>query len=186
MKCPYCGHPESRVTDSRDTGPEIRRRRECLHCGARFTTYERVQATVLMVRKRDGRLEEFHREKLRAGILKACAKRPVPPEAVDKVVEEIEQRLFAMGRAEVPSRLIGEMVLERLKALDPVAYIRFASVHWNFKDLSAFQRAIEALGNGRASLPEASEPARRARRPRRRAQPTLIPLDPASFGEMGR
>ena len=182
MQCPYCGHPESRVTDSRDTGPEIRRRRACLRCGTRFTTYERVQTTALLVLKRDGRREEFNREKVRAGILKACAKRPVSPEAVDKIVEEIEQRLFSLGRAEVPSRAIGQMVLERLKALDPVAYIRFASVYWNFQDLSAFREAIESLGDGQAPFPEAPEPVRGPRRRARRSQPSLLPLDNASLG----
>ncbi len=151
MKCPYCNNPDSKVTDSRDAEDGIRRRRECLRCGLRFTTYERVQSAALQVVKRDGRREEFNREKLAAGIRAACAKRPLPMGAIEKCVEEIETEIHALGRAEVNSSLIGELAMDRLKKLDRVAYIRYASVYRDFADIDNFREEIEALLGARES-----------------------------------
>lgn len=138
MRCPHCGAPETRVTDSRDTGEEIRRRRECVQCGVRFTTYERIQRAALAVVKRDGRREEFDREKLLRAIRLACVKRPLPTGALEKLVEEIESDLQRLGRAEVPAALIGDTALGRLRELDPVAYVRYASVYRDFDTLDGF------------------------------------------------
>lgn len=145
MLCPFCSYNDSKVIDSRDTADGIRRRRECLRCGLRFTTYERVQTRALMVIKRDGRREEFNRDKLWHSLNKACAKRPLPVGSIDKVVDDIEARLANVGRAEIPSKLIGEMVMEKLKELDRVAYIRFASVYRDFRDIESFKQEIDAL-----------------------------------------
>ncbi len=133
------------MTDSREVEGGIRRRRECLGCGLRFTTYERVQNTVLVVAKRDGRREEFRRDKLLAGITKACAKRPIPLKEIEHLVDEIEAELQRLGHAEIPSALLGEMVMERLKRLDWVAYIRFASVYKDFKDVESFEQEVKEL-----------------------------------------
>ena len=145
MRCPYCGDDDSRVTDSRDTEDGIRRRRECQRCGLRFSTSERVQTTALLVVKRDGRREEFHRDKIRIGVLSACTKRPVTAEDVDRLADAIERELGTLGRAEVPSPVIGQMVMERLRALDRVAYVRFASIYRNFQDVESFQKEVEEL-----------------------------------------
>ncbi len=145
MHCPSCNHDDSKVIDSRDSGDGIRRRRECMKCAVRFTTYERVQTRVLMVSKGDGRREEFNHDKLWSGLTKACAKRPLPTGSVDKLVQEVETDLVESGRAEIPSRAIGEMVMDRLKNLDRVAYIRFASVYRDFKDIETFKEEVEAL-----------------------------------------
>ena len=145
MKCPFCGHDESRVVDSRDSGEEIRRRRECQGCARRFTTYERVQARTVQVVKRDERREDFDRGKLWGSLSKACAKRPLPVEAVLKIVDDIEADAGASGRAEIRSRAIGEAVMERLRTLDRVSYIRYASVYRDFKDIETFREEIEAL-----------------------------------------
>ena len=142
MRCPNCGAPDSRVTDSRDTGEQIRRRRECAQCGVRFTTYERIQYAALLVAKRDGRREEFNREKLLRSIRLACVKRPLPTGLLDKLVEEIESDLQRLGRAEVPASVIGDAALHRLRELDPVAYIRYASVYRDFDDLDGFVHEI--------------------------------------------
>ncbi|MCS7207719.1 MAG: transcriptional regulator NrdR [Dehalococcoidia bacterium] len=158
MRCPRCGHPDSRVVDSRDAEEGIRRRRECARCGLRYTTYERVQTTALLVVKRDGRREEFNREKVKRGMLIACTKRPVPVDAIDKAVEAIEQDLQRLGRAEVPSSLIGEMVMEHLKRLDRVAYVRFASVYRNFQDVGSFREAVDALEGEQAKPPAGQLP----------------------------
>lgn len=144
MNCPYCGHSDSRVTDSRDASESIRRRRQCLLCGRRFTTYERVQAGLLVIKK-DGRREEFQREKLITGVRKACTKRPVAEESIEKMADEIEAELQEMGKLEVASSTIGEMVMERLKQIDRVAYIRFASVYRQFADIETFREEVEAL-----------------------------------------
>ena len=145
MLCPFCNHSESKVIDSRDSGDGIRRRRECLQCELRYTTYERVQTRALVVIKRDGRREEFNRDKLWASVTNACAKRPLPTGSIDKVVEEIEAQLVDVGRAEIPSKTVGEMVMERLKSMDRVAYIRFASVYRDFRDIETFKDEIDAL-----------------------------------------
>ena len=145
MHCPFCTNEDSKVIDSRDTGESIRRRRECLRCGLRFTTYERVQTRSLLIIKRDGRREEFNRDKLWASLTTACAKRPLPIGSIEKVIDEIEAQLSNLGRAEIPSKTIGELVMDRLKGLDRVAYIRFASVYRDFRDIESFKQEIEAL-----------------------------------------
>jgi len=143
MRCPNCGAPDSRVTDSRDTGEEIRRRRECAQCEVRFTTYERIQHATLMVAKRDGRREEFDREKLLRSIRLASVKRPLPTGALDKLVEEIDSDLQRLGRSEVPASVIGDAALARLRGLDSVAYVRYASVYRDFDTLDGFIQEIQ-------------------------------------------
>ena len=145
MYCPFCDESSSKVIDSRDSGDGIRRRRECLACVRRFTTYERVQMRALMVVKRDGRREEFVRDKLWASVTKACAKRPLPLGSIEKALEEIESGLSDSGRAEITSKDIGELVMDRLKVMDRVAYIRYASVYRDFRDIESFKQEIEAL-----------------------------------------
>ena len=144
MQCPYCGK-KSRVVDTRSAGEGVRRRRECQICGRRFTTYERVAPIRVMVVKADGRREEFDRDKLMAGVRKASAKRPVSSEAIDDMVSGIEGELYSRGEREVPSRVIGEMVMERLRGLDDVAYVRFASVYRRFADVESLAQEIEEL-----------------------------------------
>ncbi|WP_374713042.1 transcriptional regulator NrdR [Symbiobacterium terraclitae] len=146
MKCPFCG-AESRVVESRHAPDEeaIRRRRECTSCGRRFSTMERVEAPPLIVVKKDGRREQFNRDKLLSGILKACEKRPVPLEAIEKLVDDIERDLRSALDREVPSVEIGERVMNALRALDGVAYVRFASVYREFKDLNEFREQLEQL-----------------------------------------
>jgi len=145
MKCPYCSHPDSRVIDSRESSEGIRRRRQCESCSQRFTTYERLQPVVLFVVKKDQRREEFCKEKLLSGLRKACEKRPLPAATVEKVAEEIESELLAMGKAEVPSSIIGDMVMEKLKLMDKIAYIRFASVYRDFTDIDALKNELDTL-----------------------------------------
>ncbi len=151
MKCPYCGGADSRVLDTREVGDAIRRRRECQSCHQRFTTYEQVAKVNLLVVKRDGRREPFDRQKLFDGVLRACAKRPVSSEAIDELVSAVETSLYNLGKAEVPSRVIGEMVIERLRDLDEVAYVRFASVYRSFSDLEALKREVDDLMGRRGS-----------------------------------
>lgn len=158
MNCPYCGYQDSKVIDSRDVNDGIRRRRQCLGCGSRFTTYERLQPASLFVIKKDGRREEFNRDKLLAGIRKACEKRPLPIGTLDKLVSDIEGGLYHLGRAEIPSTVIGDMVMEGLKKLDYVAYIRFASVYREFADITALKQAVDTLVNGEISRPESQLP----------------------------
>jgi len=157
MFCPFCNNDNSKVIDSRDSGDSIRRRRECLRCGLRFTTYERVQTRALLVAKRDGRREEFDREKLWASVKSACAKRPLPIGSIEKIIDEIETQLSNAGRAEIPSRSIGELVMERLRDLDRVAYIRFASVYRDFRDIESFKEEVEALLDPTQSSEESSQ-----------------------------
>ena len=145
MNCPYCGDVRSRVIDSRDVNEGVRRRRQCLACEARFTTYERVQPASLFVIKKDGRREEFNRDKLLVGVRKACEKRPLPTGTVDKVVDDIEAELYNLGKSEVSSAVIGDMVMERLKSLDYIAYIRFASVYREFADITALKEEVDTL-----------------------------------------
>ncbi len=152
MRCPHCGSSKSRVTNSRNVENGIRRRRECQDCNWRFTTYERIHAAALMVTKRDNRREEFDREKLAAGARKACAKRPVPVAAIEKMVEDIEGKF--QGQGEVAANVIGEAVMDQLKNLDRVAYIRYASVYRDFQDIESFEQAVDDLREGRgAQLP---------------------------------
>jgi len=144
MKCPFCSFAESRVIDSRDTENGVRRRRKCLKCTARFTTYEHFHPITLYVIKKDERREAFNKEKLLAGIRKACEKRPLPAGAVEKVANDIEGELDAMGKPEVSSSVIGDMVMVKLKSLDNIAYIRFASVYREFTDTDLKQE-VESL-----------------------------------------
>ena len=150
MNCPYCGYHDSKVIDSRDVEDGIRRRRQCLNCSSRFTTYERLQPASLFVIKKDERREEFSRDKLLSGIRKACEKRPLPTGAIDKLVDDIEAELYRLGKAEIPSTIIGDMVMEGLKSLDYIAYIRFASVYREFTDITALKQAVDTLVSSEA------------------------------------
>ncbi len=147
MKCPFCGHAEDRVVDSRvgRDGEFIRRRRECLKCRRRYTTYEYIEDVLPMVVKRDGRREPFDRQKLRSSILKACEKRSVGVQAVDDVVADIEARLHDRAEKEISSLELGELVMEHLQKLDQVAYVRFASVYRQFKDIAQFMDEVKGL-----------------------------------------
>jgi transcriptional repressor NrdR len=150
MKCPFCQNLEDKVLESRETedGRAVRRRRECLACRGRFTSYERVEEKPLLVIKRDARREQFSREKIRAGISRACEKRPVSAEAVEAMVDEIEREIHREAGREVPSSKIGEMVMEKLQASDKIAYIRFASVYRKFEDLSEFIQEVKEISIG--------------------------------------
>ena len=147
MRCPYCHEPDSRVTDSRELsgGDSIRRRRECNSCGRRFTTYERVEPASLVIVKKDGRRQEFDPAKLRQKLRVALTKRPVGETEIEALMARVEAALLARGTAEVPSSAIGEAVLKELKALDEVAYIRFASVYRQFQDIEDLRREVEEL-----------------------------------------
>jgi len=145
MNCPYCGGQEARVIDTRGLDEGVRRRRKCLACGARFTTYERIQPRDIYVIKRDGRREEFSREKLSSGIRKACEKRPLPTGSIDKLVDGIEAALYEVGRREVASTYIGDLVMAGLKQLDHIAYIRFASVYRKFADIGVLKQEVDSL-----------------------------------------
>lgn len=155
MKCPFCAAPATGVIESRtpEEGDIIRRRRFCGRCNKRFTTYERVSGPTLWVTKKDGRRESFSREKLRAGILKATEKRPVSVRLVDEIVEEVEREILRKQKEEIPSRVIGNAVLRRLKKVDNVAWLRFASVYLQFEDLSDFERAITEKTDNKALPP---------------------------------
>ena len=150
MNCPYCDYYDSKVIDSRDVNDGIRRRRQCLKCDSRFTTYERLQPASLFVIKKDARREEFNRDKLLSGIRKACEKRPLPTGTVDKLADDIEAELYQIGKAEIPSTDIGDMVMEKLKKLDYIAYIRFASVYRQFTDITALKQAVDTLADSEA------------------------------------
>ena len=147
MKCPACQYPESKVLDSRpaDEGTTIRRRRECLECKTRFTTYERIETNPLTVVKKDNTRQPFSRDKLINGIRRACEKRPVPTEVIEKAVDEIESTLSGALNSEVKSEYIGELVMEKLKAIDDVAYVRFASVYRQFTDIDTFLEEVKLL-----------------------------------------
>jgi transcriptional repressor NrdR len=147
MRCPQCGTRDSRVVDSRDLDESatIRRRRECAACGSRFTTYERVEAARLVVVKRDGTRQEFDRDKLASGLAKALTRRPVADDAAERAADAIEAELRASGNSEVPSSRVGAMAMERLRALDHIAYIRFASVYQSFEDLADLKREVDQL-----------------------------------------
>ena len=168
MHCPYCTFSDSKVTDSRVVENGIRRRRECQRCGLRFTTYERIQATALMVSKHDGRREEFNREKLIIGIRKACTKRPISSRTIEKMVEDVEAELQHLGQVEVPTSILGSMVMERLMKLDRVAYIRFASIYQDFQQIESFEQAVQDLREENTQLPlmdvPPGEPSRKRRR----------------------
>lgn len=147
MRCPFCQHSDDRVVDSRESGEgdSVRRRRECLQCGRRFTTYERVDVVMPLVVKKDGRREVWDREKLLAGFHKACEKRPVSADAIEESVTGIERAMQERGVRELASPEVGEAVMESLKKLDEVAYVRFASVYKSFRDIAEFQRTVESL-----------------------------------------
>ena len=147
MKCPYCGYSESKVIDSRpaDENSSIRRRRECLSCGKRFTTYETVESLPMVVVKKDGSRQSFDRRKVLGGMIRACEKRPVPLADLEKIAEEIEQDLQNSMEREVSTETIGEKVMERLRNVDQVAYVRFASVYRQFKDIDTFMAELNKL-----------------------------------------
>jgi transcriptional repressor NrdR len=147
LRCPFCGEQETKVTDSRatDDGCSVRRRRECAKCGRRFTTYETVERTPLVVVKKDGRREAFDRNKVLAGIMRACEKRPISMAGLEAVVSDIERTLRNRLEPEVTSRDIGELVMERLRGIDEVAYVRFASVYRQFRDITRFKQELEQL-----------------------------------------
>ncbi len=147
MRCPFCGHLEDRVVDSREAqdGQATRRRRECLGCSRRFTTYERVEESLPALVKKDGRREAFDRRKVVEGLRRACQKRPVSQERIEEIATLVERRLQESGEREVPSSAVGELVMELLRAEDPVAYVRFASVYRDFRDVGEFTAAVEGL-----------------------------------------
>jgi transcriptional repressor NrdR len=175
MKCPYCNHLDSKVVDSRDTETgAIRRRRECLQCRKRFTTYERVETVPLLVVKKDGRREEFSRDKLVNGLLMASKKRDVDRAQIDQLVDDVENSLRARGLTEVPSPEIGEEVMRRLRDVDEIAYIRFASVYRQFRDVNDVRGVMEEL---LSRPPGTRPPARRAARTRPGAPEEELPLN---------
>ena len=152
MKCPFCSHLDDKVIDSREgkTGDLIRRRRECLKCGRRFTTYERIDEIPYMVIKKDGRRERFERQKILQGLLKSCEKRPVATNKLEAMVEEVERFVTEAPEREMQTSAIGEMLMARLKKLDKVAYVRFASVYLDFKDVKEFMAELKGLLKDRA------------------------------------
>jgi len=147
MKCPFCGAEDTKVTDSRDSSEafEIRRRRECEKCAKRFTTYERIETHPLVVIKKDGRREGFSREKLMGGIIKSCQKRDVSMEKMEEAGREIENTLRSEDTSEIPSSIVGELVAKKLRKLDKVAYIRFASIYKDFEDVRDFEKEIKSI-----------------------------------------
>ena len=147
MKCPFCGKDDTRVIDSRpaDENTSIRRRRICDSCGKRFTTYETVESIPLIVIKKDNNREPYSRAKIESGVLRACHKRPVSADEITRLVDEVETEVFNRGEKEIPSREIGEMVMDRVKELDQVAYVRFASVYRDFKDINTFMDELKSV-----------------------------------------
>lgn len=146
MKCPYCGNENTKVIDSRPTDESaIRRRRQCDECGKRFTTYEKVETMPLMVIKKDNNREPYDREKLLAGIVRSCHKRPVSISKINSIVDEVETTIFNLGEKEIHTNRIGEIVMDKLKEVDPVAYVRFASVYREFKDVNTFMDELKKI-----------------------------------------
>jgi transcriptional repressor NrdR len=145
MYCPYCSHKESKVTDKRASPEGIRRRRECLKCGKRFTTYEKISKEDIYIIKKDGRREKFEREKLEGGIIKAFEKRPIAKEKINETINEIEEQIRKKGKKEIKTSEIGEIVMKKIKKLDNVAYIRFASVYRDFQDINDFKQEMKKL-----------------------------------------
>lgn len=182
MRCPHCDYEDSRVTDSRAVDDGIRRRRECLQCGTRYTTYERIQATGILVVKKDGRREPFSREKILGGLQKACEKRPLQAAAVAALADQIEARLLDEGLVEVPTALIGEWVMEGLRDLDQIAYVRFASVYRAFADVGELRQILDEFESSRPRTPREQLPLLneamldQLREPVLRDQPQLIPF----------
>ncbi len=160
MRCPFCKDPENKVIDSRESheGAVIRRRRECLTCKRRFTTYERVEELTPLIVKKDGRRQGFDRDKLMAGLVKACEKRPVGVDELESLVDEVEKQLQELGEKEVPSSVVGEAVMERLQRLDEVAYVRFASVYRPFRDVSEFLDELRELVSAQGRAKERKVP----------------------------
>jgi transcriptional repressor NrdR len=176
MRCPFCSADETRVIDSRlsDEGDSVRRRRECEVCGERFTTFERAELRLPQVIKSDGRREPFSEKKILSGLSRALEKRPVDTDAIEKIVGRVRHRLIASGEGEVPSRRIGEWIMEELKELDPVAFVRFASVYRSFQDLNAFREEVQRLQSEPSAelrrkqlslIPEPEVPAKRNQGP---------------------
>ena len=149
MRCPFCGNEDTQVKDSRPTedGNAIRRRRYCPSCASRFTTFERIQLRELTVLKKNGQRVPFDRDKLARSVFIACRKRPVEEERIERMINGIQRRLESMGESEIPSDTVGEMIMEGLQNLDPVAYVRFASVYKNFREVKDFENFVETLGN---------------------------------------
>ena len=147
MKCPFCGNDDTRVSDKRETEEDTvtRRRRECLKCKKRFTTYEEVEKIELTIIKKDNTRETFNKQKILAGFLKACEKRPISRELIDEAVRDVEQELLNMETKEIPSKAVGEIIMDRLKKMDKVAYIRFASVYKDFTDVEDFKKELDQL-----------------------------------------
>lgn len=147
MKCPFCGNDNTRVIDSRpvEDNTSIRRRRVCDECGKRFTTYEKVETIPLIIIKKDDNREQYDRTKLEAGVLRACHKRPVSAEQISQLVNSVETEIFNMEAREIPSTVIGELVMDRLREIDPVAYVRFASVYREFKDVNTFMNELKKM-----------------------------------------
>jgi transcriptional repressor NrdR len=159
MKCPHCGYTDSKVLDSRDVDDGVRRRRQCLGCDSRFTTYERIQKSGLFVIKKDKRRELFDKGKLLNGIRKAFEKRPVAANAINKVADDIENELYKQGKQEVSSTVIGDMVMGHLKKIDQIAYIRFASVYRDFADITRLKQEVDNLARGESkAVPSAQLP----------------------------
>lgn len=160
MRCPFCGHLEDKVVDSRESreGESIRRRRECLKCGRRFTSYERLEEVPILIVKKDGRREPFDRQKLLRGIMAACQKRPVSLSRLEEAAGDIQAKLMEQPDREIPSLLLGELVMDALKVIDSVAYVRFASVYRDFKDLPDFVKALEGLMGTPPPVPSVAPP----------------------------
>ena len=189
MYCPFCGHIETKVTDSRlaGEGRQIRRRRECLACGERFTTFETAELVMRTVVKGDRTREPFDEAKLRSGMEKALEKRPVPRPQIDEALSRITHKVRALGDREVPARVIGELVMEELRQLDEVAYVRFASVYRHFEDVEAFHEEIRKLRDQRDSrqpVPQQKRPAKR-QQAQDRDQLSLLPAESPSTDEPG-
>ena len=155
MRCPFCGHLEDKVVDSREAkdGDAIRRRRECLECGRRFTSYERIDEIPYMVVKKDGRRETFDRNKIMSGLMRACEKRPISTAQLEEIVDEVEKEVQDSLDREVHTNDVGKIIMRRLKHLDKVAYVRFASVYLEFEDVSAFMTELKALVDSRSKIP---------------------------------
>ncbi|MCL2719365.1 MAG: transcriptional regulator NrdR [Lachnospiraceae bacterium] len=149
MKCPFCGHENTRVIDSRpaEENNSIRRRRVCDECDKRFTTYEKIETIPLIIIKKDNNRETYDRSKIEAGVLRACHKRPISAQQISKVIEEVEAQIFSREEKEIESRIIGEMVMNKLKDLEAVAYVRFASVYREFKDINTFMDELKKMFN---------------------------------------
>ena len=181
MYCPFCGHVETKVNDSRlaGEGRQIRRRRECLKCGERFTTFETAELVMPVVVKSNAVREVYDETKLRAGMEKALEKRPVAREAIDEAVSRITHKIRIIGDREVPSRVLGEFVMEELRQLDEVAYVRFASVYRHFQDVEAFHDEIQRLRAQRAASELAARDGKRGAKPAKEANRDQLPLLPA-------